>query len=119
MAWTILLVSAVLEAVWATALGYSEGLTQPVPTIVFLVACAASMVGLALAMKRIPLSVAYAVWIGIGAALTVAVSMITGEEPVSVLKVVFLGGIVACVIGLKFAGGTKPPDRSTEAPETR
>lgn len=101
MSWSILVVSGVLEAVWATALGKSEGFSRVVPTVVFFVACVASMVGLALAMKELPVGTAYAVWVGIGAVLTVAYAMATGEEPVSALKVLFLAGIVGCVIGLK------------------
>ena len=64
MPWVILLASAVLEAVWATALGASEGLSRPSPTVVFLVALAASMVGLAVASESIPIGTAYAVWTG-------------------------------------------------------
>ncbi|MBC9955501.1 multidrug efflux SMR transporter [Yimella sp. cx-51] len=101
MAWIVLVVSGMLEAVWATALGKSEGFSRPVPTAVFVVACLASMVGLAVAMKDLPVGTAYAVWVGIGAVLTVAYAMATGEEPVSALKVLFLAGIVGCVIGLK------------------
>lgn len=36
-----------------------------------------------------------------GAVVTVAYAMITGAEPVSVAKILLLGGIVGCVIGLK------------------
>ena len=101
MAWIVLIVSAVLEAVWATALGRSEGFTKPVPTAVFGVALVASMAGLALAMRDLPVGTAYAVWVGIGAVLTVAWAMATGGEPVSVAKVLFLVMIVAGVVGLK------------------
>ncbi len=101
MSWVLLVVSGILEAVWATALGKSAGLTKPVPTIVFGVTLVASMAGLALAMRDIPTGTAYAVWVGIGAALTVAVAMILGSEPASILKVLLILGIVACVVGLK------------------
>ncbi|MDJ1371833.1 DMT family transporter [Gulosibacter molinativorax] len=101
MAWFVLIVSAVFEAVWATALGMSEGFTKPWPTIVFLVALTLSMLGLGWAAKSIPMGTAYAVWTGIGAALTVTYAMLTGSEPVSALKIVFLVGIIAAVIGLK------------------
>ncbi|SEB69367.1 quaternary ammonium compound-resistance protein SugE [Paramicrobacterium humi] len=103
MHWIVLIVSAGFEAVWATALGASHGLSEPAPTVVFALGLTASMVGLGVAMKRIPVSVAYAVWTGLGAALTVSYAMLSGLEPVSVLKVLFLAGIVGCVIGLKFA----------------
>ncbi|MGG5170669.1 DMT family transporter [Pseudarthrobacter sp. J1738] len=99
--WLILLGSALLEAVWATALGASNGFTNPVPTVVFAVAATASMLGLGFAVRRIPLGTAYAVWVGIGAALTVGWAMVTGAESVSVLKLVFIAGIVACAAGLK------------------
>lgn len=101
MAWAILLASAVFEAVWATALGQSDGLTKPLPTVVFVVALAASMAGLGLAAKTIPISTAYPVWTGVGALLTAAYAMATGEEAISPLKVVFMLGIVGAVVGLK------------------
>ncbi|RDI35211.1 DMT family transporter [Lentzea flaviverrucosa] len=101
MYWAVLLASAVLEAVWATAL--SQG-----AYVLFLIAATLSMVGLSVGMKRIPVGTAYAVWVGTGAALTVTWAMITGEEAVSAWKIVFLTGIIACVIGLKFlkSGGS-------------
>lgn len=104
MHWVVLLASAVLEAVWATAL--SQG-----AYVLFVVAATLSMAGLSFGMKKIPVGTAYAVWVGIGAALTVTWAMITGEEAVSAWKIVFLTGIIACVIGLKFlkSAVVRPP----------
>lgn len=101
MLWIVLVVSGVLEAVWATALGKSEGLTKLWPSVVFGVALLASMGGLAVAMRGIPVGTAYAVWVGIGAALTIVYAMATGVESVSLIKVLLILGLVACVIGLK------------------
>ncbi|MFJ5861260.1 DMT family transporter [Pseudarthrobacter sp. NPDC092439] len=101
LAWPVLLASAVLEAVWATALGLSNGFTEPLPTQVFLVAAGLSLWGLGYATRHIPLGTAYAVWVGIGAALTVGWAMATGAEPFSVLKLLFIAGIVGCAAGLK------------------
>lgn len=101
MAWIVLVMSGVLEAVWATALGRSEGLSKPLPTTVFAVALLASMAGLALALRDLPTGTAYAVWVGIGAVGTVAYAMATGDEPVSAMKILLLAGIIGCVIGLK------------------
>ena len=69
MDWVILLASGVLEAVWATALGRSEGFARLGPTVVFGVSLVASMAGLAYAMRTLPTPTAYAVWVGIGASL--------------------------------------------------
>ena len=101
MAWLILVVSGVLEAIWATALGKSEGFSKLGPSVVFGVAVVLSMIGLAIAMRSLPTGTAYAVWVGIGATLTVAYAMITGAESASLLKVALLVGIVGCVVGLK------------------
>ena len=104
MSWIILIASGVLEAVWATALGKSEGFTKLVPSIVFGVGLVASMGGLAIAMRGIPIGTAYAVWVGIGAALTVGYAMVTGAESISVVKVLLMLGLVGCVVGLKIVG---------------
>ena len=101
MSWLVLVASGVLEAVWATALGRSEGFTRPGPSLVFVVAMVFSMAGLALAMRDIPIGTAYAVWVGIGAVLTVAVGMVTGTDAVTPLRVLFLALIVGGVVGLK------------------
>lgn len=103
MAWLILVVSGVLEAVWATALGKSEGFSKLAPSIVFLISLIASMAGLAWAMRTLPVGTSYAVWVGIGATLTVAYAMATGSEAISVIKVVLLLGLIGCIIGLKLA----------------
>ncbi len=101
LAWIVLIVSGMLEAVWATALGKSEGFTKLWPTVTFAVACLLSMGGLAFALRDIPTGTGYAVWVAIGASLTVIYGMITGTEAVSLIKILLLLGIVACVIGLK------------------
>ena len=101
MSWLVLVLSGVLEAVWAVALGRSEGFSRPVPSIVFVVGIVLSMGGLAYAMRSLPIGTAYAVWVGIGAALTVTYGMAFDGEPVSLAKVVLITGLVACVGGLK------------------
>ena len=106
MAWVVLVVSGVLEAVWATALGRSEGFTKLWPSVVFGVAIVASMGGLAFAMREIQIGTAYAVWVGIGAALTVVWAMATGDAEVSWAKILLLIGLVGCVVGLKLVDGS-------------
>jgi quaternary ammonium compound-resistance protein SugE len=105
MSWVILIISGVLEAVWATALGKSEGFTKLWPTVVFGVTLIASMGGLAWAMREISTGTAYAVWVGIGASLTVAWAMISGDEDFSIVKMLLILGLVGCVVGLKLVGG--------------
>lgn len=103
MAWLVLVLSGVLEAVWATALGKSENFSRVVPSVIFFIALALSMAGLAYAMRELPVGTSYAVWVGIGAVLTVVFAIATSDESVSLLKILFLVGIVGSVIGLKLA----------------
>ena len=101
VAWVVLVVSGLFEAVWATALGRSEGFTRFGPTVVFGLALLVSMGGLAYAMRELPTGTSYAVWVGIGASVTVAFAMVTGAEPASLVKILLILGIVGCVVGLK------------------
>lgn len=101
MAWLILVISGVLEAVWATALSKTEGFTRLWPSVIFGVALVFSMIGLAIAMRSLPPGTSYAIWVGIGAVLTVGYAMITGAESASVIKVLLMLGLVGCIVGLK------------------
>jgi quaternary ammonium compound-resistance protein SugE len=101
MAWAILVASGVLEAVWASALGASDGFTRRRPTALFVVALVLSMVGLAYAMTSLPVGTAYAVWVGIGAVLTVMVAVVRKQEALSLARAALLVGLIGCVVGLK------------------
>lgn len=118
MAWPVLLVSAVLEAVWANALSASKSFSQPVPTVIFLVATVLSVVGLSMAMQHIPTGTAYAVWTSVGTLLTVGYSVAIGAEPMSWLKGLLLVGIVGCVVGLKQIDSKKDAESAESAPTT-
>lgn len=100
MSWLVLILSGAFEAVWAVALGKSDGFTRLGPSVVFVLALIVSMAGLAYAMRELPTGTSYAVWVGIGAVLTVAYSMATGDESVSPMKIVFLAMIIGGVVGL-------------------
>ncbi|MCJ0902933.1 ligand-binding protein SH3 [Rhodococcus sp. SRB_17] len=101
MAWIVLVISGLFEAVWATALGKSEGFSKLAPTVVFVLGLIVSMAGLAYAMRTLPIGTAYAVWVGIGASLTVGYAMLTGTESSSIMKVLLILVIIGAVVGLK------------------
>ncbi|MFJ5985427.1 DMT family transporter [Lentzea sp. NPDC092896] len=101
MYWVVLIASGVLEAVWATALSASKGFRRLWPVVVFAVSMTLSVVGLAWAMRGIPVGTAYAVWVGVGAVLTVLVAVLRGEEKLGVARALLLVALVGCVAGLK------------------
>ncbi|MDO5698652.1 MAG: SMR family transporter [Dermatophilus congolensis] len=101
MAWVVLVLSGMFETVWALALAQSDGFRKLVPTIVFFVACAISMGGLAYALRTLPVGTGYAIWVGIGAIGTAVYGMVMLGEPATVARIVCLLLIVAGVVGLK------------------
>ena len=102
MAWVVLVVSGVLETVWASALSQTKGFTRLVPSVVFAAALVLSMAGLAYALRTIPVGTGYAVWVGIGAVGTALYGMVALGESASVARLLCLFAIVAGVVGLKF-----------------
>ena len=101
MAWLVLILSGVFEAVWAVALSVSGGFRRRGPVIVFVVALVLSLAGLAYAMTELPTGTAYAVWVGVGASLTVLWSVVRGYERMSLVKALMLVLLVGSVVGLK------------------
>ena len=105
MDWVVLFASGIMESVWAIALDKSDGFSNALPTVVFVVGMALSMLGLGYATKTLPIGVAYAVWTGIGVIATATFSMATGAEPASIAKVLLLIGLVGCIAGLRVVSG--------------
>lgn len=101
MAWVVLIASGVLEAVWAAALSASAGFKRRGPAVLFFTALAASMAGLAWAMNSLPTGTAYAVWVGVGATLTVLWALRTGQERATWSRILLLVLLVGSIVGLK------------------
>jgi len=101
MAWIVLVASGVLESVWASALGSSNGFRKPRPTVLFAVALVLSMLGLSYAMTELAVGTAYAVWVGIGAVLTVVIAVVRKQEVLTLARGAILVVLIGCVIGLK------------------
>lgn len=101
MAWIVLIVSGLMETVWAAALSRSAGFSRLVPSVVFAVALVLSMGGLAIALRTVPVSTGYPVWVGIGAVGTAVYGMVVLGEPVTALRMLCLVAIIGGVVGLQ------------------
>jgi len=101
MAWALLFLAGLFEIGWAIGLKYTDGFTRPWPTAWTVLAMIVSVVLLALAVRTLPIGTAYAVWTGIGAAGTVILGIILFAEPATLLRLLFVGLIVAGIAGLK------------------
>jgi small multidrug resistance pump len=105
MAWLYLIGAIVTEVVGTTSMKLSDGFSKLVPSILVFVFYGLSLVALTLALKRIDVSVAYAVWSGIGTALIAAIGLLIFKEPLGLVKILSLLCIIAGVIGLNATGG--------------
>ncbi|UXA14387.1 QacE family quaternary ammonium compound efflux SMR transporter [Mycobacterium sp. SMC-8] len=101
MAWLVLVVSGFFEAVWAAALGMSNNFRRWRPVLVVAITMPTSLAGLAYAMRTLPTGTAYAVWVGIGASLTVLWAITTKREAASTARLLLLLLLVGSVAGLK------------------
>ncbi len=98
--WLLLFAAIVLEVIGTTAMKLSAGLTRLVPSVLLFACYILAFVFLALALKRIEVSVAYAVWSGLGTALIAVIGVVFFNESVNVAKIVSLALIIVGVVGL-------------------
>ena len=101
MHWLILFAAGLFEVVWAVSLKFTEGFTKLLPSIITVSGTICSFVLLSLAMKKLPLSVSYAIWTGIGTVGTVLVGIFYFHETFSILHVICLAMILGGIIGLR------------------
>lgn len=99
-AWVFLLLAVVLEVIGTSCLNASQGLTRPWFAVAVVVSYVASFVGLALALRSIDMSVAYAVWAGLGIVCITVVGALAFNETMTAARVFFLALILIGVIGL-------------------
>ena len=104
MAWPLLVAAGLLEIVWALLLKESDGFSKLWPSVGFGIAGLGSIIGLALALKDLPVGTAYAVWTGIGAIGTAIFGMILLGESTAVGRLLSIGVVVAGVVGLRVFG---------------
>lgn len=110
-AWWCLVATVVLEVVATLALKGSEGFTVLVPSIVAIMGYAATVVLLALALKEIPMSVAYIIWAGAGTAgIVLFGAMIFGD----ILTPASWIGVALVVAGVVLINARKAPEGGEE-----
>lgn len=109
MCWIFLVMAILFEVAGTTCMKLSQGFTRIVPSILMFVLYALSLSSVALSLKRIEVSVAYAVWSAVGTALIAAIGIVWFKESLSALKVVSLLLIIAGVVGLHISNEPPPP----------
>lgn len=103
MAWLILFLMRICEIAWAIGLKYSEGFSKPLASVATLSALVISFVLLGIALRTLPLGVAYGIWVGIGAVGTALAAAFLFGETLTLIKLFSLFLIIAGIAGLKMS----------------
>lgn len=104
MAWLLVIVAGLLETGFAVCLKLSHGFSRLWPTVAFCVFALGSFGLLTLALRKLDVGPAYAVWTGIGAAGTAIYGMVFLGDIVSTLKIVSITLVIVGVVGLQLSG---------------
>lgn len=101
MSWLILLLAGAAEITWAVGLKYADGFKNPLPSAITVIGYIASLLLLELALKKLPLGTAYAVWTGIGIVGTSVLGVVLFKEHLSLAQVICVLLIIGGIAGLK------------------
>lgn len=99
--WIYLIIAGLLEVCFASMIKLTDNFTKIVPTFVFLIFAIGSFFMLTKAIENIPVGTAYAIWTGIGVVGTSIIGIIFYNDPLNVLRIVFLSTLIISIIGLK------------------
>jgi small multidrug resistance pump len=103
--WLLLLAAIVFEVMGTTSMKLSRGFSRLIPSILIFVFYGISFAFTTFALRRLEISIAYAVWSGVGTALVALIGWLWFKEPLTALKVISLALIVLGVAGLNLSGG--------------
>lgn len=104
MYWLYLALAIVLEVCGTTCMKLSDGFSKLTPSVLLFIFYGLSFAAFVFALKRIDVSVAYAIWAGLGVLLISIVGIVYFKEPVTALKIVSTALIIGGVAGLYSSG---------------
>ncbi|MCB4760344.1 MAG: multidrug efflux SMR transporter [Sulfurovum sp.] len=102
--WVYLLLAIVFEVTGTTAMKMSEGFTKIIPSAIMIIFYMLSLTALTLALKKFDVSMAYAIWSGVGTALIALIGFYFFKEEMNIVKILSIGFIILGVIGLHLSG---------------
>ncbi len=104
MEWIWLLFAGILEVTWAVAMKASNGFKIFIPSVITVVGYILSAVFLAMALKKLPIGTAYAMWTGFGIVGTTVLGVLMFNEKISLPQVICIVLIISGIVGLKLLG---------------
>lgn len=105
MTWMYLFLGGFFEVVWASTMKMSNGFSHFWYSFSTVIGMLFSFGFLALAVKNLPLSIAYPFWTGIGAVGSIIVGVVFFKDQLSLLTWVFVILLIVGILGIKFTSG--------------
>ena len=106
MHWLYLTLAILSEVAGTTCMKLSAGFTKSWPSLLMWLFYGVCFYFLTLSLKKVDVSIAYAIWSGVGTALIATLGVLYFREPMSILKFVGLAAIIGGVVALNISGGT-------------
>lgn len=101
----LFLAAAIVTEIFGTSmLKMSEGFTKLYPSLATVGAFVLAFYSLSLALQQIPLGIAYAIWSGVGTALTAVIAILVWKETLSLSTVLGIALIIAGVVVINLKG---------------
>lgn len=100
MSYLYLAAAILFEICGTTCMKLSEGFTRTLPSILIFVFYGISFVSFTIALKKIDVSVAYAIWAGLGVAMISIIGYVGFHEPMSLVKIISIVLVIVGVVGL-------------------
>ena len=101
MSWFYLFMAGIFEIFWAVGIKYCDGFKTTISLVLVIISMTLSVIFLGLATRTIPMSIAYAVWTGIGIVGVFIYGLLILKDPISVKNIICVGMILIGIIGLK------------------
>ncbi len=101
LAWLVLSIGIIFEVLGTVMMKFAEGFTRLWPSVLVFVFYGISLAALVFVLKKMDVSIAYAIWASVGTALIAILGIIWFNEPVTVMKVISILLIIAGIIGLE------------------
>ena len=100
MSWIMLIAAICMEVCGTTCMKLSEGFTRLIPSILIFVFYAIAFILMTFAVKKLDLSLTYAIWSGVGTFLVALIGIFWFKEPLTVLKAASMALVIAGIVGL-------------------
>ncbi|RST60265.1 multidrug efflux SMR transporter [Siminovitchia terrae] len=112
MAWIYLTAAILFEVVGTVSMKLSHGFTKAIPSVLMIIFYLLAFTCLNFTLKTIPVSVAYAIWSGVGTAAIAVIGYIAFKETLTVMKVTAIILIIVGVALLNISSESSETDKT-------